>query len=400
MGTPSRLRSVWMSLRMVVRRIGWFFAFLSVLLSGWVEAGGFLVTESGDPVHWDTHGGTIHYRVDQGPLGPFSNAEAIELVRMAFRIWQSVPTSTVAFRYDGLLEDDVSDKNVDKHLQIPDDDLNPVILDTDGLIIDLLEGDGARYAYLGITQSYVETGGKILGADIIINGLNCPSGEEGKQTLLATIVHEIGHFLGLSHSQLNHQFWNDGDTENDRYLPTMFPIRSDDDSNLADLNPDDIFAVSWLYPSDSFWSSTGGIAGTVVRRSGHPVQGANVIARKIDDPCMMAISCVSDFLIGGTGEFEIYGLPYGSYTIEVEPIDPLFYGSAAIGPFAENRYSESFVNPILPEYYNGPRESADPATDDPEDFEAVQVELGESAEVEIIANEGPAGVHEWAIHQP
>ena len=54
-----------------------------------------------------------------------------------------------------------------------------------------------------------------------------------KDALKAGMVHEIGHFLNLYHSVLNHEQATDGDATNDVVVPSMFPLSVLDDAALA-----------------------------------------------------------------------------------------------------------------------------------------------------------------------
>jgi hypothetical protein len=47
----------------------------------------------GQPVTWA--GGQLHYYVDQGPLGPLSNSQAVAMVDSAAAIWSAVPTAAI-----------------------------------------------------------------------------------------------------------------------------------------------------------------------------------------------------------------------------------------------------------------------------------------------------------------
>ncbi len=364
------------------------------------SAGTPLVTDSGVPYQWDLGAGGVRYMVDPGSLGSLTSDEAQELVSEAFRMWQSVPTATMSFVFDGLFSVDITDTNAQEYIQIPDDGVNPIVFDDDGAVIDLVLGEGARLTHLGIAQPYVIENGRIIGADLILNGFLAGRGHKGRQEILSTLAHEIGHFIGLGHTQLNQKFWQDGISANNRYLPIMFPVQAEDENSPSTLSLDDQSSISLLYPSDSLWTSRAGIAGAVVCRSGEGVQGANVVVKREDDPYETAAATVTDLYLRATGEFEIYGLPYGEYTVLVEPIDPRFHGISSVGPFSKFPDSESFIDPISPEYYNGERESGDPSLDRPGDSEPFQVDLGEIADIEIIINEEQAGITEWELHVP
>jgi len=371
--------------------------FLPILLvvSVAVCAGTPLVTDSGVPYRWDLNAGPVRYMIDPGSLGEFTPEEAQSLVREAMRMWQAVPTATISFKFDGFLSEDISDTNAQEYIQKPDDFINPIVFDDNGAIIDLMLGEGARHTHLGAAQPYVRENGRIVGADLILNGLLAEGGYQGRGELLSTVSHEIGHFIGLGHTQLNQRLWEDGIPANDRYVPIMFPIQSEQNVGPSNLSLDDRSSISFLYPSDSLWTSRGGIAGVVIRRSGEGVQGANVVVTKKEDPFGTAVATVTDLYLRATGEFDIYGLPFGDYKVFVEPVDPRFHGISAVGPFSRFPDSESFIDPVAPEYYSGERESGDPLTDAPDDSEYVHVNLGETADVEIIVNEEDAGITGW-----
>ncbi len=119
-------------------------------------------------------------------------------------------------------------------------------------------------------------------------------------------------------------------------------------------------ALSVLYPSPVFASSTGRIIGRVLTSSGVPLSGANVVARNIDD-ASDAVSYVSGATIVPRGTYTLAGLtPGASYRVEVQEVDAAHTGGSRVGPF-----SPPIVLPGPPEAYNGPAESADPGVDDP-----------------------------------
>jgi Metallo-peptidase family M12B Reprolysin-like len=180
------------------------------------------------------------------------------------------------------------------------------------------------------------------------------------------ITHEIGHFLGLDHSQINVDVLNQqpGSCNSDetRGLPIMFPYlicQARLTAGFSPLSPDDTAWISRLYPNGS--GAYGTISGTIYFSDGvTEVQGVNVIARSISDPLGTAFSATSGYLFTGNpgqsvtcalaghecntggssrgsrdtrfiGTFDVPVLP-GTYSIEVESISPQFAGGSSVGP--------------------------------------------------------------------
>src|ERR1700678_894395 len=105
----------------------------------------------GQPVSWPD--GQVNYYVDQGPLGPLSNQQAVAMVDTAAAIWSAVSTAAVQLTDEGSLAEDVNGSNVlagNGFFAAPSD-VTPgatgtpvaVIFDSDGSVIDALEGVGA-----------------------------------------------------------------------------------------------------------------------------------------------------------------------------------------------------------------------------------------------------------------
>ncbi|HIC05103.1 MAG TPA: hypothetical protein EYO65_06245 [Nitrospirales bacterium] len=368
------------------RAIG-LFALIALLLSSHASfAGGpFVIDSAGQPAVWST-AHSVPFHTDLGPLGLLTNAEAIALVEEALQVWEDVPSSSITFAAAGSLPFDVTGSNVFDILDVLGDGISPVVFDHDGSVIDAVFGIGASRSVLGFTAIEFGQSDRILEAQAVLNGSvldgDPTNPDVSRESFLATIVHEFGHYMNLDHSQINGELAFDGDVSNDDGLPTMFPIASDSATKTT-LHLDDIATVSTLYPGQNFSTSTGSIEGEIVLGNGTtPFQGANVIARRTGDPIHDAVSYVSGALFSNTfgggssdpafkGLYTIAGLPPGDYTVEVEQIDPTFTGGSSLNPL-----DPPAMLPGPEEFYNGENEAGSMGLDDPSEATTITVAAG------------------------
>jgi hypothetical protein len=358
-----------------------------------VVAGGPLATVNGTAVRYNS-ASPVTYKTDLGALGSFSNTVATNLASTSFQTWQDVTTANITFTNGGQLPVDVNSTNYLTYLNNTSDGINPIIFDSDGSIVNALFGAGSSSSIIGFAGSSYFTSGPNVGffseGRAVMNGAmaNNPFTET---QFKATFIHEFGHFIGLDHAQLNSQFAGDGNSANDVNLPTMFPTSTDDDTYLNSLNPDDIAAVSLLYPEATFGSATGKISGSVVRFDNSVVRGANVVAISTgSDSLFNQISTVTDYYVQNNGNFTIVGLAPGNYFVKIEPVRNSFTSGSSVGPYAESGTDLSFINPVLQEYYNGNAESSDPATDQPSLRTVVSVAAAATtSNINFVANKEP-----------
>ncbi len=363
----------------------------------------------GQPVVWQS--GQVSYFVDQGSLGPVSNAQATAMVDAAAALWSHVPTAAVALTDAGNLAEDVNGGNVVSSAGMGGNalsfsapgDVTPastntpiaVIYDSDGSVIDALEGQGAS------TPTDCELNGVLVWIDnmntnatlahgvIVLNGLCATS-----PNLLAMMSYQIqrafGQLLGLDFSQVNDNALKMAGNATNAALawPVMQPISHECGASGGScipspgaLRPDDIAALNRLYPVSvgnlaAFpgkvltASNTVSIQGTITFPSGQGMQGVNVVARPLDgsgNPLYQyTVTFVSGSYFAGnhgnpvTGWTDSYGnrldrfgsnqaslegffdlsgiaLPPGmasaNYQISFEAVNPLYVDSTSVGPY-------------------------------------------------------------------
>ena len=372
---------------------------LSMILSaGYLQAGGPLnvtgpaAQNPGQAFVWDISA-PIRYTVDGGPLSvtpsgqiAISNADGITRVQGMFQNWQEVPTTSISFSYAGKISAPGLSASGDvKTIQdfnavmgsCKSGSQNPIIFDADGSLLQALGLDPLVIGFSG-TCKLDPVAGHIDSAFVFLNGefqdgVNDPGNsnyELSADQFDEAIVHEMGHFSGLGHSQINVDMIQNGVVGNcpvDELagLPLMFPVefcQSRKSAGLPLLASDDVAWISRLYPTSSYASNFGTISGFVFFSDGIThVQGLNVVARRVDDPTTpeneslrLAYSVVSGFEFTGNpgqpitgtntggsslgsrnpaliGYFEIPVTP-GTYTLQTENIDPSFSGGSSVGP--------------------------------------------------------------------
>lgn len=339
----------------------------AILISaGTADAGGpLLVRSNGSPFVWST-AASIQYRTDNGPLSATVNqAQAQARVNNMFDVWEAVPTATIAYNRAGFInptgafsDGDVSTIAEYDAVQAACNNgaQSPVIYDADGSLLVELGFD--QTSVIGFASPCAIDPTTIVSGSVVMNGL-FQDGQGGVPDLTATqydaaFVHEIGHFSGLGHSQVNVNCLNFCGSDDLAGLPTMFPFLVDD--SMIALSPDDVAWISRLYPGATFATSHGTITGHVFFSDGEShAQLVNVVARRVDtggnQDRTTAVSSVSGYKFRffhgnpitnptpdtfGTetpdaiGLFEI-PVPAGNYTIEVETINDTFVDGSSVG---------------------------------------------------------------------
>ncbi len=240
-----------------------------------------------------------------------------------------------------------------------DDNLNPVVYDSDGTIIEAFFGAQQSDLIIGFSASiYTERGSYFEEGYAVINGSIKLTDIE----LKLLIAHEIGHFFGLDHTQVDidnqesssfPQFCSTSIPEN---YPLMYPFVC---RNVESLHSDDISAVSALYPATNINDNFGILEGRFVDDSGTPILGANIWVENTVSGDTYSI--VSDYLAQGTGHYRLY-LPAGSYTLHANSINSEFYAGSGIGPYSLTIFDISFQSPhpiTPPVTYQGDSEGSD-----------------------------------------
>ncbi len=335
-------------------------AMVLLCTAGTANAGGPLfVRANGLPFVWST-AAPIQFRTDNGPLSTETNeTEARARVISMFNVWQSVTTASISFNRAGpinstgafndgdvstLAEYEAVNSNCTGSGQ------NPVIYDADGSILDGLGLDTT--SVIGFAGPCTISTSQILSGSVVMNGLFDVDLTDAQFDV--AFVHEIGHFAGLDHSQVNVNCLLGCNTANLTGLPTMFPFLLHESQITPSV--DDIAWISRLYPAASFATTHGTITGRVYFTDGDSqAQLVNVIARRVNtganEDRTTAVSNVSGYRFRvfhgnpitnpgaspfGTsapddiGLFEI-PVPAGSYTIEVETINEEFIDGSSVG---------------------------------------------------------------------
>jgi hypothetical protein len=367
---------------------------------------------AGQPFTWNPAKMPIPYRVDPGPMAVNSSGTTVidhttglQRVQSMFSVWQGVSTANISFSNVGALLPAGSYTSGDLATAQQFNDVigscktgsqNPVIFDANGSLIASL---GLPPEVIGFDQPCAvdPTTGFFLGSAIVLNGrfqdgVNSQSNFElTANEFDQAMIHEIGHFSGLDHSQINLDLFTEAafpcDVDGLAGLPLMFPVsfcQARKDAGLPVLSSDDAAWISALYPNANTVNNYGTISGTIFFSDGvTPAQGVNVIARLVDDPNTpedesrrTAVSAVSGYLftgnpgqsvtanvptvssdntngsLGGSRDPSLIGhyqiaVPPGTYTVEVESIDNAFIGGSSVGPL-----NPPIAMPGQPEFWN------------------------------------------------
>jgi hypothetical protein len=384
------------------------------------------------PLVWDTSKGPIPVWTDGGGaftydfdgVTPFITIErANEITQFAFDQWGDVPTATFKASVAGTIESrigiaDVTGANAAQLYEKQNGYGFWVLYDTDGSILEDYFGV-PMWSVLGIAfPEWADENGQITEATALLNGWYVDAADTDGNRVAGVFTHEFGHAINLAHSQVNGPIvyssypfdgyrrypgvpgcvdpvyasnWYDDSVNraDPAIIETMYPFIdtfSDVGAEQSTVtHPDDVAAISNLYPTPAYLTGRGSISGVLRLKDGRTqYSGINVIARNVKNPMFDAVSAMTgdqtQGRVGPDGRYTIRNLTPGQdYLVYIEEIVAGGYPTTPQMLVSQG------------EYWNV-GESSNPAADRPCDATPIRAQAGVTKTADITFNGYAQGV--------
>lgn len=178
----------------------------------------------------------------------FSSDELLELTEIAMELhWNTVPTSALVLEKGEVLSIDASSDATPGQTALNARD-NTILISCNNTVTDFIAVNPGDPVAAGVAQSVIN--GSNMRSGVLINAhFTSPVSNLSRLQLLALIAHEMGHAVGLDHSEYSTALM-------------YFNIAGEGRKLQERLSIDDYDGVTYLYPHDNLFASCGTIIGS------------------------------------------------------------------------------------------------------------------------------------------